>query len=73
MFLFQQSKLSLVLVCLRGSSYLVPTFQGPLPLLQHEALVFVRPLDVALSNFQALDDFPAVGLLQGTRKCSVKG
>lgn len=50
----------------------MPSFQGPFPLLQHEALVFVRPLDVALSNFQAFDDFPAVGLLQRSRKRSAR-
>lgn len=47
----------------RGS-YLVPAFQGPFPLLQHKTLVFIRPLDVALTDFQTLDYFPAVCLLK---------
>lgn len=45
-------------------SYLVPAFQGPFPLLQHKPLVFIRPLDVALTNFQPLDYLPAVCLLE---------
>lgn len=45
-------------------SYLVPAFQGPFPLLQHKPLVFIRPLDVALANFQPLDYLPAVCLLE---------
>lgn len=43
--------------------YLVPAFQWPFPLLQHEAFVFIWPLDVALTDFQPLNDFPAVCLL----------
>lgn len=46
-----------------AASYLVPAFQGPFPLFQHKALVFVRSLDVALTNFQSLNDFPTVWLL----------
>lgn len=48
--------------------HLVPALQGPLPLLQHEALVLVGPLDVALADFQALDDLPAVCLLEERKK-----
>lgn len=52
-------------------SYLVPAFQGPFPLLQHKTLVLVRPLDVALTDFQPLNDFPAVCLLERNKKYSV--
>lgn len=53
-------------------SYLVPAFQGPFPLLQHKALVLIGPLDVALTDFQPLNDFPAVCLLEwnkNTERC----
>lgn len=53
---------------LASVSYLVPAFQGPFPLLQHKPLVLIRPLDVALTNFQPLDDFPAVCLLAKNKR-----
>ena len=57
--------------CLSRSAikpYLVPAFQWPFSLLQHEALVFIWPLDVALADSQSLNDFPAVCLLGMERK-----
>lgn len=52
-------------------SHLVPAFQGPFPLLQHETLVFIRPLDVALTDFQPFNDFPAVSLLERDRNTAL--
>lgn len=42
----------------------MPALQRPFPLFQHKALMFVWSLDIALSNFQSLNDFPAVWLLE---------
>lgn len=48
----------------KAETYLVPALQRPFPLFQHKALMFVWSLDIALSNFQSLNDFPAVWLLE---------
>lgn len=48
----------------------MPAFQRPFPLFQHKALVFVGSQDIALTNFQSLNDFPTVWLLDGIKKHS---
>lgn len=43
-----------------GSTHLLPSFHGPFPPLEQEALLFLWLLDVARVTLQALDDLPAV-------------
>lgn len=52
-------------------TYLVPAFQGPFPLLQHKTLMLIRPLDIALTDFQPLNDFPAVCLLERNKNTAL--
>lgn len=50
-------------VCLCKGSDLVPALQRPFSLLQHETFMFLRSLNVTLSDFQPLNDLPAIRFL----------
>lgn len=47
-----------------GGSYLVPAFEGPFPFFQHKPLVLIGSLHIVLTDFQSLNDFPAVWNLE---------